>query len=745
MGAVGSRDSQERLERQPLLARYYSHTHGGAPHLLPTAPVTELAKETKYDIINALDTTLTREELGSLEVYLALLLPIVRKYREERRETASVYCFLLNRWQFLEDAENDLANARLNETRAHACEMVATKILKAFSIRQLIDVLTYDFSPIKRKDVRSRLYLPHFEGDPSKDPMSAIEVAISGKAKYFMSNAMVQEIIRDSDSDNLRQSGYKVHEAVKAPSPKIQKHFSDDNVFSFHDNLYHGYVCKRSSIDLGGSDIMALSFALDECIELKDSGPSFYFESVWNLFDVPIYLIFVGFIGLRIAALTGGSTELSHFAYDFLGCNSILLWPRLFAGLDHYRFFGTMLIVLRQMLIDAMLFLALSFIFYVGFLQAFYVSANAKEEFMFLFSVKVMEEVKSDTLYEFQPPFNILAGIVVWPCSLFYSPEVVGKISRILLRVFYFPELVCIYIFEAIVTKRKQQHLPVRPGPVKHQQSYDAVPYSSSTSGIPTLKGLGNGQGEARIHTTGDNIESSAIPSILEGDNESSSSPSPSASNGTGTDSFEGFPTAPMPSSSKQRLAPLNTTDLTPTRSHEVMSPSFESICRFRDASRASSTTGQRSRRDPNEDCQRCTMCSCRAPTSAPTSAPYGMKTARRLSNAPPLFAQFSSDATRPSTFQGSTLLESVYRMERGSSGHGGGVSVPSHLDYHRHHEQSHQHPPQHQLEDEAQMPTRLRETEYNDMRTRMDQIESKLDRLMDSIAALAAANHQNH
>ncbi|KAI8360641.1 hypothetical protein B0O80DRAFT_208472 [Mortierella sp. GBAus27b] len=560
-------------------------------------------------------------------------------------------------------------------------------------------------------------------------------------------------------------------------------------------------------------DIMALSFALDECIELKDSGPSFYFESVWNLFDVPIYLIFVGFIGLRIAALTGGSTELSHFAYDFLGCNSILLWPRLFAGLDHYRFFGTMLIVLRQMLIDAMLFLALSFIFYVGFLQAFYtlhdntksykeiawlllqvflgsafigfeqssnisaqfgtplmvlfvaisvlmlytllisifsqtfseVSANAKEEFMFLFSVKVMEEVKSDTLYEFQPPFNILAGIVVWPCSLFYSPEVVGKISRILLRVFYFPELVCIYIFEAIVTKRKQQHLPVRPGPVKHQQSYDAVPYSSSTSGIPTLKGLGNGQGEARIHTTGDNIESSAIPSILEGDNESSSSPSPSASNGTGTDSFEGFPTAPMPSSSKQRLAPLNTTDLTPTRSHEVMSPSFESICRFRDASRASSTTGQRSRRDPNEDCQRCTMCSCRAPTSAPTSAPYGMKTARRLSNAPPLFAQFSSDATRPSTFQGSTLLESVYRMERGSSGHGGGVSVPSHLDYHRHHEQSHQHPPQHQLEDEAQMPTRLRETEYNDMRTRMDQIESKLDRLMDSIAALAAANHQNH
>ena len=68
-------------------------------------------------VINALDTSLTRDELGSPEIYLALLLPIVRKYREERRETAAVYCFLLNRWQFLKDAEGDLANARLNETR----------------------------------------------------------------------------------------------------------------------------------------------------------------------------------------------------------------------------------------------------------------------------------------------------------------------------------------------------------------------------------------------------------------------------------------------------------------------------------------------------------------------------------------------------------------------------------------------------------------------------------------------------
>ncbi|KAG0087799.1 hypothetical protein BGZ92_006965 [Podila epicladia] len=139
MGSIISKHSDDThpfhspgsSEGRSLLGRHYYHhyDYGGShtPRSFPTAPVTELVKEARYAIINALDTSLTRDELGSPEIYLALLLPIVRKYREERKETAAVYCFLLNRWQFLKDAESDLANARLNETRAHACEIVATK------------------------------------------------------------------------------------------------------------------------------------------------------------------------------------------------------------------------------------------------------------------------------------------------------------------------------------------------------------------------------------------------------------------------------------------------------------------------------------------------------------------------------------------------------------------------------------------------------------------------------------------
>lgn len=80
-------------------------------------------------------------------------------------------------------------------------------------------------------------------------------------------------------------------------------------------------------------DVFALSYTLDEFLQLKDSGPSFYFETVWNLFDVPIYICFLVFMGLRISTFFTGSEDMSFFAYDVLACNAILLWPRLFAAL----------------------------------------------------------------------------------------------------------------------------------------------------------------------------------------------------------------------------------------------------------------------------------------------------------------------------------------------------------------------------------------------------------------------------
>ncbi|KAF9540443.1 hypothetical protein EC957_004283 [Mortierella hygrophila] len=865
MGTIGSRHSPDEPfhspaesynPRRPLLARFHHHNdYPWAPRPFPTAPVTALVKEARYSIINALDTSLTRDELGSLEIYLALLLPIVRKYREERRETAAVYCFLLNRWQFLRDAENDLANARLNETRAYACEIVATKVLKAFSMRQLIDVLTYDFSPVRRKDGRSRIYLPHFEGEPSNEPMSALEVAISGRAKYFISNPLVQEIINqiwlgeivffsnaiDNPDSCLNASQQEIRTVtvydnrdikfLRLSRLRVPRYKTTFQMVSFS-----GFIAVYTAVTFAKEakltaievimDIFALSYTIDELIQLRNSGPSFYFETVWNLFDVPIYIIFLVFMGLRISTFFTGSIEMSDFAYDVLACNAILLWPRLFAALDHYRFFGTMLIVLRQMLLDAMLFLALSTIFYIGFLQAFYglhdntksygeiawlllqvffgsaflgfeeaeelsklfgaplmvlfvaisvlmlytllisifsqtfseVSANAKEEFMFLFSVKVMEEVKSDALYEFQPPFNIFAGLVVWPCSLFCSAEFVGRISRALLRLFFFPELVCIWIFEVLVLRKRAQYLPVRPGPVEHEGVYGAT----STTGIGKTS-VGGGVVQRRLDR-----RSSVTVDSMEGQS-SGDSTSPPAEAGSTDGTIFPNPDGPPPIGhlATVRPAPPELHHLTtkglgqpgqPT-GQEIVSPYFENIRRFRDASKNNSMSSGSLKSDSENNQERSPQPHHPAIYSYQPAAPIGMGITRQGSMSGYGRVRHATDMTLANTFQG--FWPHHYDMhavdEPGTSAdpynqHQQWQQQGHHL--HQQQQQQQQPPNQHprppnqrwlmessevkqllqQQQADTEELTRLVEDRFTEMQIRMDDIESKLDRLMGAI-----------
>ncbi|KAG0251680.1 hypothetical protein BG011_007449 [Mortierella polycephala] len=808
MGLINSRESNKgpqllhspetTHESRPLLGPYSNQDYGGLPRPFPTAPVTALVKEARYAIINAVDTSLTWDELGSSEIYLALLLPIVRKYREEKKETAAAYCFLLNHWQFLKDAASDLANARLNETR----------VLKAFSMRQLIDVLTNDFSPIRRKDARSRLYLPlpHFEGEPSTEPMNAIEVAILGRAKHFLSNPLVQEIINqiwlgqivffsnaiDNPESCLNASQQEIRTVTvydtrdikflrlsRLRVPRYKTTFQMIS-FSVFISIYTAVTLEKeaglTALEVI-MDIFALSYALDEFLQLKDSGPSFYFETVWNLFDVPIYIIFLLFISLRISTFFTGTIEMSDFAYDVLACNAILLWPRLFAVFDHYRFFGTMLIVLRQMLLDAMLFLALSLIFYVGFLQAFYtlhdntksygeiawlllqvflgsaflgfeeapelsklfgtplmvlfvaisvlmlytllisifsqtfveVSANAKEEFMFLLSVKVMEEVKSDALYEFQPPFNILAGIFVWPCSLLYPSDAVGRLSRALLRVFYFLELVFIWLFEVLIMQKRPPFAPARSNtlhPSRYGTAYGAT--------LPIGTGIGTGNS-----TVGGGVAKRRHEQINRFNAVGKSMPddaSSSESYGANVAKAVDYPvdrgrrsSMIIAGAASQQLAHLNIHGLDGSNTKgEVLSPYLENIMRFRDASKSNSTSSPL--KNDSEDHQD------RSQFSFHPVAPFGRRVGiGRYGSVSGYGGPYhGAEATLASTFRGTWPSP----MGENISG-----------DPYYQSNQSGHHPNQ----QEQELP-RLIEERFAEIRIRMDTIESKLDRLISAI-----------
>ncbi|KAF9417752.1 hypothetical protein BGZ94_009875 [Podila epigama] len=773
MGAINSKDSPEdtahpfhspRLEGRPLLGRFHPHLHhdysgSHTPRPFPTAPVTELVKEARYAIINALDTSLTRDELGSPEIYLALLLPIVRKYREERKETAAVYCFLLNRWKFLKDAENDLANARLNETRAHACEIVATKVLKAFSMRQLIDVLTYDFSPVRRKsckDARSRIYLPHFESEPATEPMNAIEIAITGRAKHFLSNPLVQEIVNqiwlgnivffataiDYPETCLNASQQEIRTVTVYDSRNIQflrlsrlrvpRYKTTFQMVSFSAFIIvYTIVTFAKQAELTAPevimDVFALSYTLDEFLQLKESGPTFYFETVWNLFDVPIYIIFLVFMGIRTMGLHDNTKSYGDIAWLLLQV-----------------FFGSAFLGFEEASELSELFGA-----------PLMVSANAKEEFMFLFTVKVMEEVKSDALYEFQPPFNIMAGMIVWPCSFVYDSIVVGKVSRNL---------------SVMVLQKQPQYMPVRPAPpMDHSSQYGTIATAASE---PVMGGVAKRRYDNAAAAAAMAVSAAALSASESNCSDSMHTSQPETggggsvgdfavdvSNSTSARSEEGDDMRQDIEEEEHRreqLHRLRTDGLqNDLRRQEILSPYFENIRRFRDATMKSHETG--------DNGQGATNVADTSVYSYYTPAPIGMGTALGVER--PRRGSIlgyggqggrwrhATDATLARTFQGvwpsydgnqdSMVMNDANRMYIGEDDGLGGLDGSS--SEARYWGNTAEGSPMYRAkrsrlenENDIEEVRQMVEVGFAEMRTRMMELDDKLDQVMRAVIALS-------
>lgn len=90
------------------------------------------------------------------------------------------------------------ANAGNSRTRAMICELLAIKLLKEYSTRELIDALSYDFYPLQGLTSPE----PNFDSNsnslrpkPGASRISTLEIAIRAQAKRFLSHpAVVQQL-----------------------------------------------------------------------------------------------------------------------------------------------------------------------------------------------------------------------------------------------------------------------------------------------------------------------------------------------------------------------------------------------------------------------------------------------------------------------------------------------------------------------------------------------------------------------
>lgn len=120
--------------------------------------------------------------------------------------------------------------------------------------------------------------------------------------------------------------------------------------------------------------IFTAGFIFDEVVKIWKVG--LYYISFWNVFNSTLYaLLTVSFI-TRMIALTHSPEnqkreEFNQLSYNFLAFSAPMFWLRLLLYLDTFRFFGAMLVVVKVMMKESLIFFALLFVVLIGFLQAF--------------------------------------------------------------------------------------------------------------------------------------------------------------------------------------------------------------------------------------------------------------------------------------------------------------------------------------------------------------------------------------
>lgn len=84
------------------------------------------------------------------------------------------------------------------------------------------------------------------------------------------------------------------------------------------------------------------------------------------------------------------------------------------------------------------------------------IDANATQEFLFQCTVSTIQGVKSDALFSYQPPFNILAFVILKPASYILSPRSLHSANVFLIRLTSFPFLIAIAVYERLLASEQR-------------------------------------------------------------------------------------------------------------------------------------------------------------------------------------------------------------------------------------------------------------------------------------------------
>lgn len=169
-------------------------------------PIYTLTHTVRLMVASRVETTLSWEQLRSPQVSQFLLKPIQQEIRSTHFSAATEYALIANCLQFTKEVDLHPGNSGTSRTRAMVCELLAIRLLREHSMRELIDSLCYDFNPLQGQDASEdqdgrqvQSFHPSWDtGRRSRRKIaliSCLEVAIRAQAKRFLAHPLVVQLL----------------------------------------------------------------------------------------------------------------------------------------------------------------------------------------------------------------------------------------------------------------------------------------------------------------------------------------------------------------------------------------------------------------------------------------------------------------------------------------------------------------------------------------------------------------------
>ncbi|KAK5121466.1 hypothetical protein LTR85_005299 [Meristemomyces frigidus] len=342
--------------------------------------------------------------------------------------------------------------------------------------------------------------------------LNALEIAAVSDAKKFLSQRAIQRIIDGiwkgdivfwetmSQTSKKQAKLYNKHKSdpfCRLRVPLYSKVF-EAMFFAVFIGLYYSVLVQKPIHYVSASEILLYvwltAFAYNELAEFWDAGTTLYATDFWSLWDLGIIATGVAFFIVRVVGLAKHDDKLIDTAFDILSIEALFLVPRICSLLSLHPYFGTLLPCLKEMTKDFIKFLGLVAILYIGFdttfiflargtfsvgkmnwilikvffgssylgfdtaeeispilgppLMFMWVMDHAREEYLSVYAVYVLEASTSNRLTYFIPPLN-LVPLVLRPLRLVLPAERLRAVRIFLLKATHFPFVALILGWES--------------------------------------------------------------------------------------------------------------------------------------------------------------------------------------------------------------------------------------------------------------------------------------------------------